>query len=404
MHSSFSSRLPEHCDLLNRKLGGPVMPSPPKPTSRKSEVTAKPKVKPGSGIKRPPTFQPVRTLERVLSKETERNRRSISRGPGSVIALMRSATTPVPLLKRESSDAALLATLPRKEEVDDKSFHDKATSFGATRRLDPEEKAKREAEIKAELHDAISSLRKPNREVVVGKAMAEADERRATTSLSQLKKSRKPTEHPGIHNIVKATPAGPRFRNALTRESQSQPAIANIHDSIEGDSIPSSSRRIPSSVSRKRKNGPRSTVEESSPAVPTARAPSDLIDATPARPSLKRSFLSAPELDENMVLASSPIATRKLLNVHDASLRQRDSGIEMPSPSSRSLMETPVKKPRLGVFGSLEGFVTVTPVKKRAVEKIVATPTQPRLVEEKATNKEMSIVEKLGWDDDYDLQ
>jgi hypothetical protein len=44
-------------------------------------------------------------------------------------------------------------------------------------------KASKKALVEAELKDAISALRKPNRQVV-GKAMAEAEERRATTSLS----------------------------------------------------------------------------------------------------------------------------------------------------------------------------------------------------------------------------
>ena len=46
-----------------------------------------------------------------------------------------------------------------------------------------EVKATRRAQMEAELHDAISALRKPNREVV-SKAMAEADERRVSASLS----------------------------------------------------------------------------------------------------------------------------------------------------------------------------------------------------------------------------
>ena len=47
--------------------------------------------------------------------------------------------------------------------------------------------------VQAELQDAIKSLRRPNRDVV-GKDMAEAAERRATTSLSQLRS--KETKHP----------------------------------------------------------------------------------------------------------------------------------------------------------------------------------------------------------------
>ncbi|KAK6078155.1 hypothetical protein SCUP234_05481 [Seiridium cupressi] len=398
----FSSRLPEYCDSLNRKLGGLVMPSPPKPKPRKTEAVSKPTAKPGAVTKRPSASKPARTLERVLSKETERHRRSISRGPGSMIALMRSATTPLPTLKREPSDTASLLNLPSKELKDGSTSQERRSisSGGAPRRVDPEEKAKREAEVKAELQAAISGLRKPNREVV-GKAMAEADERKASTSLSQLKKSRKPTEHPGIHNIVKATPVGPRFRNALARDAHSQSTMARIHESVEAGNV-SSARRVPSSAYKKRASEAAFVVEESSPALPTMGAPSEMVDATPIRPSLKRCFLSAPEPDEGMILASSPVATRKFLAIPGSSLKPRDSGIGMPSSPGGGLAETPVKRPRLVTRGSLEGFVTVTPVKKRVVDNTVTAPAQPRLASEKQPIRKMSLYEKLGWDDDYD--
>jgi hypothetical protein len=44
-------------------------------------------------------------------------------------------------------------------------------------------RSSKKVQVEAELKEAISSLRKPNREVV-GKALAEAAERRATVSLS----------------------------------------------------------------------------------------------------------------------------------------------------------------------------------------------------------------------------
>ncbi|KAH6648451.1 DNA replication regulator SLD3-domain-containing protein [Truncatella angustata] len=400
----FSSRLPEQCDALNRKLGGPVMPSPQKSKPKAAEPMAKPKARPGALTKRPSTSKPTRTLERVLSKETERHRRSISRGPGSMIALMRSATTPVPMLKREISDTSSLASLPNKDAKDASAIQDVfSSSFGASRRTSQETKAQREADIQAELQEAISSLRKPNREVVVSKAMAEADQRKVTTSLSQLKKSRKPTEHLGTHSIIKATPAGPRFRNALAKEANSQPTMDNMHESIEQGNVSSSSRAVPSSAPRKRKADAAFMIAESSPALPTMSRPTELIDATPARPFLKRSFVSAPEPDDGFVLASSPVATRRFLAVPNSTLKYRDSGIGMPSSPHGGVAETPLKKQSLNRPGSLEGFVTVTPVKKRTVNNVVATPAQPKLVQEKeSAARRLSIYERLGWDDDYD--
>jgi DNA replication regulator SLD3 len=163
------------------------MKSAPKTKSKKPEATAatKSKTKPGTAAKRPAPSKP-RTLENVLSKEVERNRRSMSRGPSGVIALMRSASTPtLPMLKREPSETVSIASIP-KEDASDKIVTRPASGYGYSKRRSQEEKAKREALVKAELQDAISGLRKPNRDVV-GKAMAEAAERRATTSLSQLR-------------------------------------------------------------------------------------------------------------------------------------------------------------------------------------------------------------------------
>lgn len=382
-----------------------MIPSPPKPMVNKAEEFTKPISKPGAVTKRPATSKPTRTLDRVLSKEVERNRRSISRGPGSMIALMRSATTPLPTLKREASDLVSLTDLPTKNEKDRKiSLYRKSsiTVSESARRGTQEEKAKKEAEIETELQVAISGLRKPNREVVVGRALAEADERKATTSLSQLKKSRKPTEHPGTHSIIKATPAGPRFRNALTRESHNQPVMGSIYGTVEAEDFPSSPRRIPSTAFGNQKIGAAFVDKESSPTLPAVRQPLESINATPVRPSLKRSFTSAPAIDEGIVLASSPVAVRKFLAVPGGGLKHRDSGIGMHSPPGGCLAETPVKRPRFTQRGSLEGFVTVTPVKKRVVNNVVATLAQPKLFQEQQSTRKPSIFEKLGWNDDYD--
>lgn len=158
---------------------------PPK-SARKTEVTPKAKPKPGGAVKRLMLSRSTRNLESFLSKETERNRRSMSRGPSGVIALMRSASTPiVPLLKREASEPLSLMNIPK---VDGSTPQEKQLSSAdpmSTKRR-AETKQKRDAFVKAELQNAITALRRPNRESV-GKAMAEADERRAVTSLSQLR-------------------------------------------------------------------------------------------------------------------------------------------------------------------------------------------------------------------------
>lgn len=169
----------------NRKLGGPVMISP-KSNQKMTGPLSKAQFRVGVAAKRPVPPKASGTLENFLSKETERNRRSMSRGPGGVIALMRSASTPtIPLLKREASEPLSLTSIPKADSNISREKHLSATDPIFSRRR-AETREKRDAFVKAELRDAISTLRRPNREIV-GKVMAEADERRAAKSLSQLR-------------------------------------------------------------------------------------------------------------------------------------------------------------------------------------------------------------------------
>ncbi|TRX93728.1 hypothetical protein FHL15_005404 [Xylaria flabelliformis] len=402
--------LPEQCDSINRKLGGPVMMPPPNSKRKKVETSSKAIPKPGAAAKRPARSSSTKTLETFLSKETERNRRSMSRGPGGVIALMRSASTPTILLKREASEPLSLASIPK---VYASASHERYPSstgpVSANRRA--ETKEKRDAFVKAELQNAISTLRRPNREVV-GKAMAEADERRAVTSLSQLRKSKKPTQHTSPRNIVKATPIGTRFHDVLAKDNSSRPASLQPLNAIaEEHAVPSSSM-VPSSAPRKRN---REAAFGSEPAAPQifTQSRTDQIMATPAKQSsLSRNFLLAPHPDEGLILASSPVMSRKIsqpsfvAKSRPATVEHRDSGIEIPpSPGGLNVLaETPVKLRQNNLMASMDNYVTVTPIKKSILDN--GSGDIPAVVTEVIDGnnkpaKKMSIFERLGWDD-YD--
>ncbi|KAI1753892.1 DNA replication regulator SLD3-domain-containing protein [Xylaria castorea] len=409
----FSARLPEQCDSISRKFGGPVMMPTPKSNRKKIETSYKAIAKPGAAAQRSARPNSTKTLENFLSKESEKNRRSMSRGPGGVIALMRSASTPtIALLKREASEPLSLASIPKAEAS---TSHERHPSFtgpvSAKRRA--ETKEKRDAFVKAELQNAISTLRRPNREVV-GKATAEANERRVVTSLSQLRKSRKPTQHNGFQNIVKATPVGTRFHDVLAKDSSSQPALLQRFNTVaEGHAVPSSSM-VPSSAPRKRN---REIAFGSEPAAPRILAPSrtDQIMATPAKPSnLNRNFLSAPQPDEGVVLASSPVMSRKIsqpsfvAKSRPATLGHRDSGIEMPPSPARLnvLAKTPVKLRQDNLMASMDNYITVTPVKKSILDNGGGdVPVAGIEVNDAENNpaKKRTIFERLGWDDYDDL-
>jgi DNA replication regulator SLD3 len=146
-------------------------------------VSSKPK--PGAPAKRPTAVKKdkEKTLERVLSNE--KMRRSVSRGPSGALALMRSAsTTTIPGLKREGSEP-LMSMIPRelgslKERAPNSLLRRTNSSVGE----DP--KAKKKALLDAELKEAISALKKPNRALAV-KEFVDAADKRASTGAAQLK-------------------------------------------------------------------------------------------------------------------------------------------------------------------------------------------------------------------------
>ncbi|RYP74230.1 hypothetical protein DL771_003163 [Monosporascus sp. 5C6A] len=424
--------LPEQCDSLNRKLGGPVMATPAKAKPKRTEAAVKPKPRPGSAVKRPALVKSAKPLDKVLSKESERHRRSMSRGPSGIIALMRSASTP--MMKREASEPLSATTVPKGGTPESNEAAPMSAGSGPIKRRSEEEKARKEAMVKAELQDAISALRRPNRDVV-GKAMAEAAERRATTTLSQLKKSKKPTQHPRLPNVVKATPVAGRFRDALARDAHSQPAGATHTGWIEADNFPpSSASLIPSSAPRKRNRDAAFGLGDESPALPAASRVFNNnnnggrrhhINATSGRPSAPThaDFQSVPGTDDEAILPSSPVAARRMAQPKFAVPRRRplvahdDSGIGMPS-SPGGLAETP-RKPR----SVPQDSVAVTPVKAAAVGGVGAGGASAVAVartggndaaangaaavakqeKEKENNaRRVSIYEKLGWDDDSD--
>jgi DNA replication regulator SLD3 len=145
-------------------------------------------------------------------------------------------------------------------------------------------KAQKKAQVDAELKDAISALKKPNR-TLAAKDIVEAAEKR--TSAGQLKSEfpnssnsqsdtnslftemRKPNRTPGVQ--VKATPANSRFKDAFAVDkAQSQPTPFH-------DAAPSSASVVPASTL------PRKFADR----LPAPRRPAagGRVQATPVRPT-----------------------------------------------------------------------------------------------------------------------
>ncbi|KAM0279491.1 hypothetical protein ACHAQH_004551 [Verticillium albo-atrum] len=362
----FAARLPELCDGINRKLGGPVIIPTPKPKQPKPSSSSKPKSKSSVVAKRSISASKAsKTIQEELAKE--QSRRSVSRGPGSAIALMRSATaTTLPALKRESSDQSLLNGMVKPEPG---SLSDRSRMLSRSNSMTAlgDAKAQKKALVDAELRNAISVLRKPNREIA-SLDVVEAAERRTSGGLSHTRKTKKPVRHPLFQSVqVKATPANNRFRDALADDGGSA--------KISTMSIPpSSASMIPSTAQR------RSTADF------FGSYSSSAVKATPSRPRA-----SAPRRephDEPSIPPSSPLMARKPARQQPVPTttpaRPQPRAMRSPSPVGVHIFDTPVKAATS--FSLPEDGIAATPLAK------MAAPTQ----------KKASIYEKLGWDDDLD--
>ncbi|KAK1970842.1 hypothetical protein LY78DRAFT_569111 [Colletotrichum sublineola] len=361
----FAARLPEICDSINRKLGGPVIIAPPQPkTKSSSSSSSKSDARPGAAAKRPPK-PATKNIEKALFRE--QSRRSVSRGPSNAIALLRSATSAnIPGFKRETSD------LNRKSSVDRQGLLSRSNSLSS---LD-DTKAQKKALVEAELKDAITAIRKPNRDLAV-KTVVEAAEKRASGGLSSIKKSKKPTRHPLFDSVqVKVTPANHRFRDALAAESKGSSSAAIPMSSLP----PSSASRVPST-------GPRRGHIDI-----LGSAPSSAIQATPVKRG--GSFLDPSPTDEPTIPPSSPLMARKParaqhLSVPGNVIRSRSQPVRSQSPDM-DLPVTPCKQRAVEVLGN----VAATPTSKSA-SAAAPPPSSPK-------EQTKSIYARLGWDDDFD--
>jgi DNA replication regulator SLD3 len=321
-----------------------------------------------------------------------------------------------------------------------------------------DQKARKKALVDAEVKEAISALKRPNRALVGKEIVQETEQRRASTSLSQLKKARKPVHRmPGVGSAypavqVKATPANNRFKDVIAAESQhaaSLPELEMIKDEDDfEDRIPASSCVPSSAVTRRTTSTPLPAIQPT-PARGSASAASlPSMMMAPISPVLIRKAFLAP-LGTAIIAESSPaigalfetpLKPRSAmgdLSTPIRPLRLTGAGTATPRPSL-GIVATPEKTARRSTAPAVAGTprrsavvsddrdlaVTATPQKivlvttnrnvaatlgKSSSEEVVVTKTlQPeeRCTEENEPVKKtetVSIYKRLGWDDDYDL-
>ncbi|KAL2889761.1 DNA replication regulator SLD3 [Ceratocystis lukuohia] len=236
--ASFAKRLPVVCESISEKLGGPSILPKKKPPKNAEDAPAhnspavsikKEKQMPGAVTKRtaqPRSSQSKRislgqAMERAVAREERQSlHRSLSRGPSQIIeAMMATQPREVPGLKREFSESNLSRI------KSDGSGLMKAPGLPHSQSMagvagDP--KARQKAIVEAELQNAISAIRKPNRELA-GRAITDESARRAGGGgLSQIRKTKKPQRivPNSSPQVVKATPMRPRYRDVDASASQ----------------------------------------------------------------------------------------------------------------------------------------------------------------------------------------
>ncbi len=299
-----------------------------------------------------------------------------------MIALMRSATsTSVPNVKREGSEPAAVRNIANREADASRKRTPLSRSNSVAGLADS--RASKKALVEAQLKDAISALRKPNREVV-GQAMAEAEEHRVTGSSATKSKSTPPTRQTDIEintvaeirkgprnnqgpSIVKATPANNRYKDvfAVKREGQASTPLQTRDEVIPPSSI---GTFVPSTGQR---SGFRNPIDlNTSPAV-------DTVGNTPTKPAPSSTFIRRPSNEEPFI-PPSPLARHRKPGQPLGPAASTNTHLQLPKVDEEGIFETPAKK-QANKFALME-----SPVRQPQVQA-------PR-----------SIYEKLGWDDDFD--
>lgn len=413
------SRLPEQAASINKRLGGPVAASPakrkatkPPPTSHKSGEPSEPDAKKRRTLGRVatdtikhPTHRPTATLQRSSTDSAllPGLKREASEVPLSAIPFQRSPST--------ASNRQALSQFNRlsKREVD-------LTTKSATALA----KISRQKRVEEELKEAISTLKKPNRGAAVGGYVEDVEKR----GLGATNRSRKPANPTRkiLQNVqVTATPR----RVRKTKDDAYTPFRGAGYDDLPPSSstsvIPSSAVRPSASVvpgTEIRRTAPgaslggiaetpsrgpnRKTVsffntasgEKQVPKGPPdfrLPAPSfedthvvnSVVPNTPSKPRTQRKDLQAGK-GEPAAIFSTPL---KLSGTNGLNAARPEAAVPM----------TPVREPnilgdRINVHENadetaplLAGLEGVGPAMKPAEEK------------------EKSIYDVLGWDDDNDL-
>lgn len=384
----YGARVPDQAYSASKKLGGPAAPTPMK----RRPTTAK---KPGeAAIRQVPEKQPRKPLARVSTDTLNHSKR--------VPTLQRSSTDSdalKPLIKREPTETPLDA-IPRLKQrtqqctqtarkrpslLEQVSFSRREVDLSAMSQVS-EAKVRKKAEVDARLREAITNIKKPNRQLATQELAKNADESFAK-AVSKARRPvngqhpRKPVATAGVAATstpgqVQATPAPRR---------QKYPDDEQDADSGRTSIVPSSSARLYAQPDQ---------VPGSTFAVPaTGHRPrhTNAVEETPSRGFAK--FMPAALTRPPGTLLESPTASRTSAAI---------AATPVKALKMSALVETPVHQTKPSLGGR-----TYSPLKKHKEQGQGSPDPLTQGFDGRGTVFDVggkSIYDALGWNDDDDYE
>ncbi|KAM5478612.1 hypothetical protein MaudMau93_008085 [Microsporum audouinii] len=404
----YSARLPEQCQVINRKLGGPAVPSPARPRRSNAKRSTNQLSKPAKGPASKRSLQRVRTDEKIPVR-------------AKVPSLVRNNTAPPATeVKRENSDQLPLsaATSGRGGIQKPKRVNNREVDLEAVAKHH-ESKLKRMnllVDQKRELDATIHALRKPNRELVARDIVESAEKRSMSIAAAHPRKQKNPTRNPFGQGVqVMATPKRPRTKGCGFADSSSLPNTwKRSIPAVTASPVPDADTQVVPSSSVRPTNA--NSLFKSQPALGTSHG-DDLVYETPSKPpsnGVKRSATSKPvgsgmehipPQDE-----ASPTVSRKsnsrYFNTSSIKFGLNTSTTEIgetpPRPKRATFTSEPAVPRRVDFMqpstptkgGNQQSTTIVTPLQQmRAGNDVNRTINE---------TPEKSIYERLGWTNDDD--
>jgi hypothetical protein len=414
----YISRVPQHANAVNKKLGGPIAPSPVKRkvSSKISKDTTR---KPGEPALRqpPPEKKPRQPLARV---STETDRQS-SKQRHSVPTLHRASTDSDFLLthiKREASESVPpIDSIPQAKASTKPQRVPRPSLMSSLSRREvdlsamsaaSEAKMKKKADVEEKLREAISTLKKPNRAAAV-KEVAESADASFAKALAkgkgqQLRGKTATANGAGAREdkawLIAATPSR-HVRSVKVVKGTPYHGQNDSHPH-ETDALPSSgSSALVPSTSARLKEGQHYHRDQPPPASTLA------IPVTGHRPRFH-------ELQSHRATnAIEETPSRGFARFMPAGLAREPGTLESPIASRKAAVQQTPSKPDKSTGKSTDpawGGVATTPLpmplsQSRVARPLVEASPNPMGLKGSAerfshAEKEKSIYETLGWDDE----